>query len=160
MKHLPVGVEFFHPDRQTERHDKAVRFVSLCGTACPKESFKLKNFYSRTAFKATDNKKSFDCDTSSRFETTSCLPWHKMQPDSSVTIANGLRAGKPKNSSVPPLQQEEYSLPAGVKWPSCKAGHSRPCNGKVRNEWSCVFTPQYAFKACTGTVYLSTFTLT
>ena len=33
----------------------------------------------------------------------------------------------------------------GVKWPEREVNHSLPFNTKVRNELSCVATPQYAF---------------
>jgi hypothetical protein len=38
----------------------------------------------------------------------------------------------------------------GIMWPGHEAGHSPTSTAKVRNEWSYIFTPPYAFTLCTG----------
>lgn len=37
----------------------------------------------------------------------------------------------------------------GIMWQGHEAGHSRTSIAKIRNEWSYIFTPQYAVKVCT-----------
>ena len=48
-----------------------------------------------------------------------------------------------------PTQTPIVWLIGAVNQLGCEADNSFPSNAEVKNEWSCAFTPQFAFMACT-----------
>jgi hypothetical protein len=47
------------------------------------------------------------------------------------------------------------ALSPGIKQPVCEAHLPRPSSAEVKNEYSCMSTPTYAFMACTRTTLLT-----
>jgi hypothetical protein len=41
----------------------------------------------------------------------------------------------------------------GYKQAGCKADHSLPSNGEIKNEWRYISTPEYEFLTCIGTTF-------
>jgi hypothetical protein len=51
-------------------------------------------------------------------------------------------------SPVGHIRWVPVTLPRGMRWLAREADHSPPSNAEVTNEYSCTFTPPYAFMAC------------
>jgi hypothetical protein len=47
----------------------------------------------------------------------------------------------------PPIQRLPGALSAEVKWQEQEDGLSSPRSAEAQKEWSCIFTPPYAFMA-------------
>jgi hypothetical protein len=58
-------------------------------------------------------------------------------------------------TSQPPIQWVPRDLSLGVKRQGREADHSPPSRAEVKNAWSYISTPQYAFIACCSLTWLS-----
>jgi hypothetical protein len=45
----------------------------------------------------------------------------------------------------PPIRWVPAALSLGVKWPGREADHTPPSSDEIKNVWSYISTPQYAF---------------